>query len=656
MAKTLHIDIETYSSEDLRKVGVYKYIESEDFEIILLAYALDEGPIKIVDLLQGERIPKEFIDAYYDDRIEKHAHNANFERVCLTIGYGMDIPLRVWRCSAVKSLYCGYPMDLDQASKVLKLESEAKLSTGKALIRYFCMPVKPTKTNGQRTRNYPEHNLEKWEEFKEYNKQDVVAERALLKKLEGYEMPKTELELYFLDQKINDEGIRIDIPFVKNIIKLDKENSKNLSIRLKELTELENPNSPAQLKEWLSEALNEEVTTLAKDAIPELIEKAGAGPVREVLELRQKSARTSIKKYLKMLLSVNEDERVRGLFQYYGASKTGRWAGRRVQVQNLPRTYLENLELVRELFKNLMLEDIDLLYESVSDTLSQLTRTAFIPSKNKRFFVADLSAIEARVTAWFAEESWRLEVFKTHGKIYEASASLMFGVPLEEIGKGSDLRQKGKVAELALGYQGALGAMVKMGGEDMGLSESEMRTIVKKWRAKSPNIVRLWSTTEKAALRAVKTGKTVTLKQFKGLEFSYDGKALSIKLPSGRKLFYPSPSIYRNRWDKEALRYMGLDQTTRQWKKIEMYGGKFVENIVQAFSRDILADIMLRLDKKDFNIVMHVHDEVILDIYGRANDRGLLEFICEEMSRPISWAPDLVLAADGYISEFYKKD
>lgn len=664
MPRKLHIDIETYNSVDLKDTGVYPYAEHEDFEILLLAYAVDDSPIESVACVNGAKLPARFLEAFDDPYTLKCAHNANFERICLEKYWNLRRPVSEWRCSMIKAAYCGYPFGLKDAGKLLGLGKNAKLEGGRDLIRLFCMPVKPTQANKMRTRIYPEDSREKWAEFVEYNYMDVAAERGLDRVLSKYEMPEREHELYFLDQEINDRGIKIDRELVENVLKIDAVNTELLTAELKKLTGLENPNSPSQLKAWLSEALNEKVDTLAKNSIPDLIQRAGSETVRDVLRLRQRSSKTSIKKYDKMLTARGEDDRVRGLFQFYGASKTGRWAGRLVQVQNLPRTYLEDLDLTRDAFKTLEYDDLDLMYDNVSDTLSQLIRTAFIAPEGKLFYVADFSAIEARVTAWFAGEEWRLEVFNTHGKIYEASAALMYGIPIDEVTK--EQRQKGKVAELALGYQGSVGAMLQMGAESMGLTENEMRDIVNKWRRKSPNIVRLWSACEKAAVRAVKTGRRVILKDYKNLIFEFDGVMLTITLPSGRSLFYPNAKVKRGRFDKEVIEYKGQSQTTKQWSSIAMYGGKFVENIVQAFSRDILAESMLRLEEDKHKIVMHVHDEVVIeaddfnndieaDLVGYTN-RDHLGEICHIMSTPIPWAEGLPLGAEGYVSKYYKKD
>lgn len=665
MKNKLHIDIETYSSVDITTAGAYKYCESIDFEMLLVAYALNSGPIHIIDLAQGEKLPKSFIDMLQDPNIEKHAHNANFERTAFR-ATGYDIPVGQWHCSAVKSAYCGLPLSLAMVSDALKLEEKGKLSTGKALIRYFCVPCKPTKTNGHRHRNMPNHDLEKWEDFKNYCINDVEAEREIDRLLEGYEIPEFERSNYILDQKINDRGILIDLDFARNAFDVDTQHAAVLQNKLRHITGLENPNSPAQLKTWLESKMQQEIKSLAKSEIPRLIDEAESEVVRQVLKLRKKSSKTSTKKYVAMLNCACDDGRAHGLFQFYGANRTGRWAGRLVQLQNLPQNHLDDIEQAREVFASGNYDLVTMLYENVSDVLSQLIRTAFIAKPGHIFAVADFSAIEARVVAWLANETWRLDVFSTHGKIYEASASLMFGVPIENIHKGSELRTKGKIAELALGYQGSVGALKQMGGESMGLTESEMKDIVNKWRNKSPHIVKLWKHVEAAAMGAIKTRKKVFLPKFRNLEFFYDGKALTIKLPSGRKLFYQSPSMTVNRFGQPSIKYKGLDQKTKKWWWIESYGGKFVENIVQAIARDVLAYSMQNLDKEGFNIVMHVHDEAVCEIpdmdlgpysevAGKMN-QATLEEMCRIMGEEVPWAPGLPLVADGYLTPFYKKD
>lgn len=655
MPKVLHIDIETYSSEDISSSGVYKYCEAVDFEILLVAFAFDKGPKQIIDLAQGEILPKVFIQALLDPEIEKHAHNAAFERTAFK-AFGYNVPINQWRCSMVKAAYCGLPLSLGAVSEALGLGEKGKMSTGKALIRYFCMPCKPTKVNGGRLRNFPEHDLEKWEDFKTYCLADVEAEREIGDILKDYEITPFEREMYVLDQEINDRGIYIDIPMVNNMLTLNDEHAGVLFDKMQTLTKLDNPNSVAQLKQWLSDEMQEEVTTLAKGDLPDLLERAESTAVAEVIELRRKSSKTSIKKYEAMLKCVTHKGRAHGLFQFYGANRTGRWAGRLIQLQNLPQNHLDDLAFTRETFAFHPYQTITLLYENISSVMSQLIRTAFIAEKGKTFAVADFSAIEARVIAWLAGETWRLDVFKTHGKIYEASAAMMFGMKVEDIEKGSPERQKGKVAELALGYQGSVGALKQMGAEEMGLSETEMKTIVNIWRRKSPNIVKLWAAINNAAIRAIKTKKKIILPNFKGLLFHHDGKALTIQLPSGRKLFYQEAILTTNEWDKPSIKYKGMDQTTKKWTWVRTYGGKLTENIVQAIARDLLALSMWRLDVCGFDIVMHVHDEAVCEIIDDLNAPKQLKEMCEIMGDPVPWAEGLPLAADGYITKFYKKD
>lgn len=654
MAIQLHIDIETYSSIDIMTAGAYKYCESIDFEILMIAYAFGDEPIRMIDLAQGDKMPSEFIEALLDPTVEKHAHNANFERNSFrAIGY--DIPVEQWHCSAVKAAYCGLPLSLAMVSEALKLEEKGKLATGKALIQYFSIPVKPTKTNGMRERNFPEHDLEKWEEFKLYCINDVEAEREIGKRLKQYEIPNFERINYILDQQINDRGILVDMVMASNANKLDEIHSAVMAEELTKITGLENPNSPAQLKQWLSLAMGKEITTLAKEAVDTLVEEAESEAVKQVLSLRKKSSKSSTKKYVAMLNCAGDDNRVRGLFQFYGANRTGRWAGRLVQLQNLPQNHLKDLEQARALIVKGDYEDAALCYDDISNVLSQLIRTTFIAKENHTFAVADFSAIEARVIAWLANEKWRLEVFASHGKIYEASASMMFGVPIEQITKGSELRDKGKIAELALGYQGALGALSKMGGERMGLSTEDMNKIVRLWRKKNAAIVDLWAAVNEAAIRAIKTKIPVVLTKFRNLKFEFNGEALTIELPSGRKLFYPSATTTVNRFGAESVKYKGLDRLTKKWWWVDSYGGKFVENIVQAIARDLLAYSMQQLDAAGFEIAMHVHDEAVAEV-DKTKGEEKLEEMCDIMGQEVPWALGLPLKADGYITDFYKKD
>lgn len=788
--KTLSIDIETYSSEDLTKTGVYKYAEAEDFEILLFAYAYDDGPVEIIDLASGETFPADVYSDLINPTVLKTAFNVNFEITCLREALkkipspmlkgpspekGRDwkistLPEDQWECTMVKSAMLGLPMSLDGVAKALNLEQQ-KMAAGRALIRYFSMPCKPTKSNGMRTRNLPHHDPDKWELFKEYCKQDVETERAIRNKERWFTIPQKERELWLLDQRIVSTGVLIDRRMVENAIRMDDDHKEILTAEATELTGLDNPNSPAQLKEWLSEEIGEEVTSLTKTAIPELLDASNSEEVTRVLELRQEMAKTSTKKYQAMLDAVCSDGRVRGLLQFYGASRTGRWSGRLVQLQNLPQNHLPDLDLARETVIEGDRELVEMLYGNVPDTLSQLIRTAIVAPAGQHFIVADFSAIEARVTAWLAGEKWRLDVFASHGKIYEASASQMFKVPIDSIDKGSPLRQKGKIAELALGYQGGVGALKTMGGERMGLSEPEMQEIVDNWRAANQNIVRLWYDIQDAAMTAIgNIGHTVDVR---GCQFKWNKGLLWITLPSGRSLCYATPGIGKNRFGGDSITYWGINQTTRKWEKQETYGGKLVENClagdtvvvthaglktireigkddllwdglkwvnhdgviekglqktiiingirltpdhliltengwkeasqitgfdrydseggrssegagspepvydilnagdlnrftvlgkdhpmivhncVQAIARDCLAHSMLRLAEEGFKIVMHVHDEVVIEepYNGKTMDEA-----CRIMGEPISWAPGLLLRADGYETEYYKKD
>jgi DNA polymerase len=651
----LHIDIETYSSVDLKSAGAYKYFESLDFEILLVAYAIDNGPVQI-----EEGLSENFIDLLTDPGYQKIAHNANFERNAFkAVGY--HVPVKEWRCSQVKAAYCGLPLSLDQLSKVLKLGDKAKLDSGKALIKYFTTPCKPTKVNGQRRRNLAHHDPEKWEEFKKYCINDVEAERAIYEKLEPYTVSRFEQTLYNLDQKINDAGIKIDQTLALNAYQLDQDFNKETLDEIKEITKLDNPNSPAQLKQWISEAEGREIKTLAKTEIPKLIETTELPDVRRVLELRQLSAKSSVKKYTAMLNSVCSDGRAHGLFQFYGANRTGRWAGRLIQLQNLPQNHIKTLDAARGFTRNKDREALDLIYGNVSDTLSQLIRTAFVAPKGRTFAVADFSAIEARVIAWLANERWRLDVFNGDGKIYEASAAVMFGVPVESVTKGSDLRQKGKIAELALGYQGAVGALKTMGGERMGLSESEMSHIVGLWREQNPKIVKLWKRYEDAAKDVILNDRVI--RKVGPVQFYTDNDYLIICLPSGRELFYSNPSVREKHvklpngdsFKTHSIAYYGMDQTKKQWSRLDTYGGKLTENIVQAVARDLLAEAMVRLDQEGYKIVMHVHDEIVCEIPKHLSQMGL-EKMVKLMEVCPRWADGLPLGADGYLTNYYKKE
>lgn len=702
----LYIDVETFSSVDIMSSGAYAYTESIDFEILILCYKINDRPIITVDLASGEKISENFISMLLDPTFKKHAHNAAFERLCFrAIGY--DVPIEQWECSAVKAAYCGLPLSLDNISKAMKLGEAAKDAEGKALIRYFSIPVKPSKINGGRTRNLPHHNPEKWEKYKAYCKQDVHAEYTILERLKAYHLPKFEHEMYNLDQLINDRGIKIDAKVAAGAIAIDTRNAAELYKEMQDLTGLENPNSPAQLKQWLSIQLGRDLKTIGKDVLAGLADEAGHGSVAsKIIKLRAKAAKTSIKKYKAMQSCLCLDGRAHGLFQFYGANRTGRWAGRLIQLQNLPQNKIgldkkgwDEFDFIRTLVREGNYAALYYNYEDIGSLLSQLVRTAFIPEENNIFGVADFSAIEARVIAWLASEQWRLDVFDSHGMIYEASASKMFSVPLESIsyknefgekirGENYDMRAKGKVAELALGYQGGVGAMINMGGDKMGLTKKEMKAIVKAWREANPNIKDLWEDIEKCAILAVQKRREV-VSDYRDIKFEYDGYVLMITLPSGRSLFYQKPAIVRETkyefkrldpesaewdigwaplsriskldiqtgktWDVDKLVYMGMNQTTKVWERVDTYGGKLVENIVQAIARDLLAESLIKLDKKGFDIVMHVHDEVVVELPKDTKKLGL-DLICETMSEPIEWAEGLPLAADGYVTEYYKKD
>lgn len=659
--KELHIDIETYSSIDIKSCGAYRYLESVDFEILMIAYAFGNDPVQIVDLAQGEKIPIEFLEGLKDPTVKKFAHNATFERQAF-LNFGIETPINVWHCSAVHAAYCGLPLSLDMVSKALHFaEDKAKLATGKSLIRYFSIPCKPTKVNGGRTRNLPWHDVDKWEQYKEYCIQDVEVEREIEHRLKDYLIPKTERQLYILDQEINDRGILIDSDMAKKAFKINEDYSKILREEVKHLTGVDNPNSLPQLKKWMGDAIGKEIKSLAKEDVSNLLIEEDNEEVRGVLRLRQMLSKSSINKYTAMLNCICSDSRGHGFFQFYGANRTGRWAGRLVQLQNLTKNYLPDLTLARETVKTGDYKQVELLYGDVSDTLSQLIRTTFVAPRGKTFAVADFSAIEARVTAWLAEENWRIGVFKGHGKIYEASASNMFGVPIDEV--DSALRQRGKVAELALGYQGGVGALTVMDikGE---IPDEEKQGIVDRWRAASPRIVQLWKDIEACAKRAIKLGDgTVVKSKHRGLEFCSNGRVLTIKLPSGRKLFYCNPQIKPktvrkpngDTWKAESIVYMGMDQVKKQWTMLDTYGGKLTENIVQAIARDLLADSMLRLDKEGFSIVMHVHDEVVCEV-PTVDQEEDLNIMCNMMGEPVDWAEGLPLAAEGYLTPYYKKD
>ena len=643
--RNLSIDVETYSGADLSKCGVYKYSESPDFEVMLLSYSVDGSPVKTVDIASGERLPEEIIKALTDPAIMKWAFNAQFERVCLSRYLGQGLMPDSWRCTMVWSAYMGLPLSLEGAGAVLGLEKQ-KLKEGKELIRFFSVPCKPTQVNGGRSRNRPTDALEKWEQFKVYNARDVETELEIQKRLLNFPVPEDEWRNYVLDQTINDRGILLDGELVREAIRCDERARADLVTAMKKLTEVENPNSVAQMKAWLAEN-GLETDTLGKAAVKELL-KTAPEPLGQVLELRQSLAKSSVKKYTAMANAVCKDGRARGLLQFYGASRTGRWAGRLIQVQNLPQNHLPDLAQARSLVKSGNFAALEMLYDSVSTVLSELIRTAFVPRTSQQFLVADFSAIEARVIAWLAGEMWRNEVFASHGKIYEASASQMFHVPIEEITKGSSLRQKGKIAELALGYGGSVGALKAMGAIEMGVAEEELRPLVTAWRAANPNIVRLWWDVDKAAMTAVKDRTTTSTH---GICFTCKSGMIFVVLPSGRQLSYVKPRIGLNRFDSESVTYEGVGNT-KKWERIETYGPKLVENIVQAISRDILCYAMRRLDSAGYPIVMSVHDEVVLEVASEDS----LTTVCQLMAEIPSWAKGLILRADGFVCPFYKKD
>ena len=645
--KNLEIDIETYSSASLQKCGVYKYSESSDFEILLFGYSVDGGDVKVVDLACGESIPSDVLSALTDDNVTKWAFNASFERVCLSRFLGLPtgeyLDPYSWKCSMVWSAYMGLPLSLEGAGAVLGLEKQ-KLSEGKDLIRYFCVPCSPTISNGGRTRNLPEHDPEKWSRFKSYNIRDVETEMQIQEKLSKFPVPDAVWDEYHLDQEINDRGIRVDMPLVEQAIRLDEITRERLTNSMQRLTDLDNPNSVAQMKAWLSEN-GVEMDTLGKKAVAAKISETD-GDVSDALSLRLQLAKSSVKKYQAMENAACSDSRCRGMFMFYGANRTGRFAGRLVQLQNLPQNKMEDLAEARALVRSGNLDALDMLYDDIPDTLSQLIRTAFIPADGLRFYVADFSAIEARVIAWYAGESWRSEVFKNGGDIYCASASQMFKVPVEKHGINGHLRQKGKIAELALGYGGSVGALKAMGAIEMGLSEEELQPLVDMWRQSNPNIVKFWWAVDTAVKKAV---KDKTVQEVHGVAFECRSGMLFVTLPSGRTLSYVKPKIGINKFGGESVTYEGVG-STKKWERIESYGPKFVENIVQATSRDILMYAMKTL--RCCSIVAHVHDEIIIE----ADPKVSLDAICEQMGRVPSWADGLILRADGYTCDFYMKD
>jgi DNA polymerase len=656
--RRLNIDIETYSSVDIKKSGLYRYVQAHDFSVLLFAYSLDGNPVKVVDLAQGEQVPRHIVQALFDPAVEKRAWNAAFEWYSLGRHFGLSRDqllawLWQWKCSMVHAYYCGYPGSLAAAGEALGLpQDKRKMSVGGALIRTFCVPQKPTKANGGRTRTLPHHEPEKWQLFKQYNAADVEAEMAIAEKLDAFPVPEQEWSLWRLDMCINERGVECDRQLVESAIRMLDAETAELVAEAVRLTSVENPKSVQQLTSWLEEETGEEVADLRKGTVAKMVERLEPGKARRVLEIRQELSKSSTKKYAAMRETICDDDRIRGLLQFYGANRTGRWAGRLVQVQNLPRNNLPAIELARGYAARGDAQALKLLYGSLSDTLSQLIRTALIARPHTCLHVADFSAIEARVLAWLAGEQWRIDVFRTHGKIYEASASQMFGVPIESITKGSELRQKGKIAELALGYQGGTPALIKMGALEQGLTEDELPEIVERWRNANRVIVQFWRSIEAAALHAVQTGEAVGLRGLvlaREMDSQTGQDFLTIRLPSGRKLYYPQPHIAENHFGKPAVHYYGTEGG--KWTVLSTYGGKLTENVVQAISRDCLANAMMKLNAAGFEIVMHVHDEVVAEVEG---DR--LDEMLDIMREPIPWAPGLPLEAAGFITDFYMKD
>lgn len=654
--RILHIDIETFSSVELKKSGLYKYVQSPDFEIILFAYAYDDEPVRVIDCLQGEVIPLSVINDLQNPAVIKMAHNAAFEFYALSKFYKTF--LDQWRCTMVQALYCGFPGSLAGVGEAMGFqEDKKKMGIGKTLIKYFCIPCAATKANGGRTRNYPRHNMQKWELFKNYNYQDVVTEREIYHGLCQYPVPEEEWKNWQLDQMINIGGTAIDMELVEGALAISDQIQDELSGKAKDLTGLENPNSVAQLKKWVEDNSGLEIDSLNKATVAEILSGDPAEGIREVLKIRRELGKTSVKKYEAMKTCVCEDGRVRGLLQFYGANRTGRFAGRLVQIQNLPKNFLGTLDIAREFVKHRQIEAVRMIYGNIPDTLSQLIRTAFVPGEGCHFCVADFSAIEARVLAWMAGEQWRLDVFRTHGKIYEASASAMFGVPIETIAKGQEnykLRAKGKVAELALGYGGGAHALVAMGALNMGLTEEELPDIVKRWRASSRRIYDFWYAVERAAQEAIEYGVITTLPC--GITISRDQNFMFIRLPSGRSLFYRDPQLAPGNYGNKEILFMGLNQTNKKWGRINTWGGKLVENIIQAVSRDILCNAMKNLTRAGYKINFHIHDEVILEVPDDDKSKNLDDAIRRMCALP-EWANGLPLNAAGFDNaHYYMKD
>ena len=659
--ESISIDIETYSDRDLKKCGVYKYAESSNAELLLFGYSINNGPVTVIDVAQGEEVPEYILKALTDDNIIKWAYNASFERIFLSVwlkrnypqyfvSYSIDedtvsnyLDPSAWRCSLVWGAVMGLPLSLKGIGAVLKLD-EQKMSEGTDLIRYFCVPCKPTKTNGGRTRNLPEHAPEKWATFVAYNRRDVEVELSIKEKLRNFPVPEFLWDEYHLDQEINDRGIGVDMQLVTNAIAFDERSKGTISSQMKDLTDLENPNSVVQMKAWLAEN-GMETETLSKKAVAELMKNAPES-LAQVLALRQQLAKSSVKKYQAMENAVCDDGRVRGMFQFYGANRTGRWAGRIVQLQNLPQNHMGDLAEARELVRQGDYDSVEMLYDDIPDTLSQLIRTAFIPKPGYKFYVADFSAIEARVIAHLAGEKWRAEVFKNGGDIYCASAEQMFHVPVKKHGVNGHLRQKGKIAELALGYGGSVGALKAMGALEMGLSEDELQPLVDAWRASNPNIVQLWWDVDAAVKTAVSMRTT---SETHGIKFVWRSGMLFVYIPSGRRLCYVKPKMGQNKFGGDSITYEGVG-STKKWERLESYGPKFVENIVQAISRDLLMNAMKTLSH--CFICGHVHDELIIE----CKEEVSLDVLCKQMARVPDWMPGILLRADGYITPWYRKD
>lgn len=662
-SRSVYIDLETFSSVDIKSAGAWRYVDSPDFEILLLAYSWDDNPTQVIDLASGETPPDQLLEALHDPAVTKYAHNAAFEFAALSKVYGRMKP-EEWRCSMVHALYCGFPGSLEGAGAAIGLPQEKqKLMTGKALIRYFCNPCKPTKSNGGRTRNLPHHDPEKWALFKEYNRQDVEAEKEIERRLSSYPLPPQIQRQWETDLRIARRGVHVDQDMVDGALAIGAESTAMLVEKARRITGLDNPNSGAQLLSWLT-GRGARLPNLQKETVVEALQ--GDLPdkeTREVLEIRQNLGKTSNKKYEALETCVCSDGRVRGLLQFYGANRTGRWAGRLVQVQNLPRTYITQLDLARQLVKDRKGAGLRVCFGSVPDTLSQLIRTTLTAEPGKVLIDADFSAIEARVISWLAGEKWRLEVFQTHGKIYEASASQMFGVPVEKIKKGNPeyaLRARGKVAELALGYQGGVAAMRRM---DVGhnldnLSDDEVQGIVDQWRATNPRIKQLWYDLQTAAISATQG----VPQQTHGLRFARETDAVSghtsmtVLLPSGRKLFYLEPQLAENRWGGPSLSYIGVNQETKKWERIETYGGKLVENCIQAIARDCLAEAIENVETAGLPVIFHIHDEIVIETTPFGTDEAMLAKVTELMTRPIPWAPGLPLKAEGWVGQYFKKD